>query len=171
MGWHLSVAKNNRKWTKPAPKTQSAETFKMAGYTLNQGALIDQQTGKQFAFEILSTTRDQERLFSNYIQQLRSIGIDATIRQVDSTQYQRRKKSFDYDMIQTNWHASLSPGNEQLFRWSVKSATSEGSFNFAGVKDPVIDRLIETMLEAETTEDFTASVHALDRMLLSQVIM
>jgi peptide/nickel transport system substrate-binding protein len=65
------------------------------------------------------------------------------------------------------WSASLSPGNEQLNRWSSKSGSIEGSLNYPGVRNPAADAMIEALLKAETAPDFTAAVRALDRVLMS----
>ncbi len=70
-------------------------------------------------------------------------------------------------MMQTNWSSSLSPGNEQSFRWSRKSASQEGSFNYAGVQSAGADAMIAAMLAAKTRAEFVSSVRALDRILLS----
>jgi len=86
---------------------------------------------------------------------------------VDSAQYNARLKSFDFDMVQWNWTASLSPGNEQINRWSSRAADIEGSLNLAGVKNPAADAMIEAMLQADAEEDFIAAVRAFDRVLIS----
>jgi peptide/nickel transport system substrate-binding protein len=95
------------------------------------------------------------------------LGIEARLRQVDSAQYQRRRQTFEFDMMQTFWYASLSPGNEQLFRWSMRSADSDGSFNYAGVKNPAVNDMIAALLAAKSRENFVSAVRALDRVLLS----
>jgi len=141
--------------------------LKEAGWTLNGGHLVNAKTGAPFAFEILANSGAQEALLLSYARSLEPLGIVARVRVVDSAQYQERLSSFDYDMIQNNWPSSLSPGNEQLFRWSAKTADSKGSYNFAGVKNPAADAMIEAMLAADTEEKFISSVHALDRVLLS----
>ncbi len=69
---------------------------------------------------MLTANREQERLMLYFARALRQMGITVSVRQVDSAQYQRRRTTFDFDMIQMSWPASLSPGNEQLFRWSEK---------------------------------------------------
>ncbi|MGO4683618.1 extracellular solute-binding protein [Hyphomicrobium sp. 2TAF46] len=138
-----------------------------AGLILKDGRLIDPKTGKQLAFEILANSNAQEALLLSYARSLAPLGISARVRVVDSAQYQQRLTSFDYDMIQNTWPSSLSPGNEQLFRWSAKTADSQGSFNFAGVRNPAADAMIESMLAAESEPDFISSVRALDRVLLS----
>lgn len=138
-----------------------------AGLVLKDGRLIDPKTGKQLAFEILANSNAQEALLLSYARSLAPLGIAVRVRVVDSAQYQQRLSSFDFDMIQNSWPSSLSPGNEQLFRWSAKTADSNGSYNFAGVRNPAADAMIESMLAADSETDFVSSVRALDRVLLS----
>ena len=134
---------------------------------LKGATLIDKQTGIPFTFEILTARREQERLLLNFAASLKLVGIKVHLRIVDSAQYQQRKTTFDYDMTDNEWRASLSPGNEQNFRWSAKAADSEGSYNFAGVKNPAVDAMIKAMLAAKSREQFVSSTRALDRVLLS----
>jgi peptide/nickel transport system substrate-binding protein len=139
-----------------------------AGYELNSSnTLVDKATGKPLAFEILVTTKEDERLALAYQRTLERIGVKATIRSVDAAQFQQRRQTFDFDMTRMTWAASLSPGNEQNFRWSQAAADTEGSFNLPGAKQPAIDALIEALLAAPTREDFVAAVRALDRVLIS----
>ncbi|MGB7914628.1 MAG: extracellular solute-binding protein [Rhodomicrobium sp.] len=138
-----------------------------AGYELRDGIMTSKATGRPFTFEMLCATHEQERLMLAYSRFLRQIGITAQVRLVDSAQYQRRSTSFDFDMMQTNWSSSLSPGNEQNFRWSRESASQEGSFNYAGVQSGGADAMIAAMLGAKTRAEFVSAVRALDRILLS----
>lgn len=140
--------------------------LKKAGYSIKDGSLLD-PTGKALRFEVLVVNKDSERLALGLQRMLRPLGIAADVRLVDSAQYQRRLQVFDYDMILTTWHVSLSPGNEQSFRWSVDSARRDGSFNFAGASDPAIDVLIGEILAADERDDFVAAVRAFDRVLLA----
>ena len=138
-----------------------------AGYALSGGRMVKTDTGQPLTFEILAVTTAEERLFLTYAHQLEAVGITAEIRQIDSAQYQARKNDFDFDVIQNSWPASLSPGNEQNYRWSIQAAESEGSFNYPGVKNPAVDAMISAMLAAKTREDFVSAVRALDRVLMS----
>ena len=143
------------------------ELFKDAGYELKGRQLVHGQTGKPFGFEILTTTRDQERLCLAYAQSLKRAGITALVRNVDGTQFQHRLLSYDFDMTQYHWEQSLSPGNEQLFYWSSEAADQQGSRNYMGVKSKAVDAMIAALLAATRNEDFIAAVRALDRVLLS----
>jgi peptide/nickel transport system substrate-binding protein len=148
-------------------RRKALELLEEAGYELADGKLIEKATGKPVIFEMLAVTRDQERLFLDYARGLRLAGIEVSIRQVDPAQFQSRKTSFDFDMIQNRWGASLSPGNEQSFRWSSQAADTEGSFNYPGVKSSAADAAIAAMLAAKTREEFVSAVRAIDRVLIS----
>ena len=137
-----------------------------AGWKL-QGTTLVNADGKPFAFEFMCKTADEEKLALAYQGTLKLVGITMTVRTVDSTQYYDRQKSFDFDMLQMLWTASLSPGNEQINRWSIKAATTEGTFNYAGAADPGIDAMIDAMLAARSEDEFETAVRALDRILIS----
>ncbi len=136
-----------------------------AGYEIKGGRMM--KAGRRLSLEFLAQTRAQERLLLSYARTLDKLGIALGVRQVDSAQYNARLKSFDFDMVQWNWTASLSPGNEQINRWSSRAADIEGSLNLAGAKNPAADAMIEAMLQADTEEDFIAAVRAFDRVLIS----
>ncbi len=138
-----------------------------AGYVVRDGALRNKSTGAPFSFEIMVGDRSQERLAMNFAGSLARIGVEVRVRLVDEVQYQRRRQKFDFDMMIGTWVASASPGNEQRSRWGSASADQEASFNLAGARSPAIDGLIGEMLAARSHEDFTATVRAYDRVLLS----
>jgi peptide/nickel transport system substrate-binding protein len=148
-------------------RVEALQLLEEAGYQLTGGKLIDKATGEPFAFEILAVTRAQERLLLTYARALKQVGIEARIRQVDSAQYQRRKQTYDFDMIQYFWPVSLSPGNEQSFRWGSEAAVTEGSFNYPGVRNAGVDAMIQALLKAGDRDSFVSAVRALDRLLLS----
>lgn len=137
-----------------------------AGFTLRDGALRNRRD-EPFAFEIMVTSRPQERLALNFAQSLARLGVTANVRLIDDVQYWRRLSAFDFDMIQWTWPAPASPGNEQIGRWGSANAERKGSLNYAGVKSPAIDAVLKAMLGARQKEDFVATVRALDRLLVS----
>lgn len=146
---------------------QALALLKRAGYEQAGGKLVQTKTGQPLAFEILSSSAAQERVMLNFTRDLERLGITAKVRTVDSAQYQARLTTYDYDMIQTSWPSSLSPGNEQLFRWSSAAAGVDGTYNFAGVKSAAADAMIAALLSAKDFEAFVSAVRALDRVLLS----
>ncbi len=147
-------------------QTQAFRLLKEAGYALKGGKLVGPD-GNQLSFEILAASTSQEALLLSFARDVERLGIEVKLRVVDGAQYQARLTSYDYDMIQNTWPSSLSPGNEQLFRWSSAAATTPGTYNFAGVQNPAADAMIQAMLAAKAEEEFVSAVRALDRVLLS----
>ena len=143
------------------------DLLQQAGYKLDGNRLVQASTGQPLAFEILLQDREQERVALAYARTLARIGIAATVRTVDSTQYQRRVQDFDFDMIMTSWPASLSPGNEQGNRWSSANVNVPASFNYVGANSPAIDAMLAALLAARSQEEFVAAVRSLDRVLIS----
>ncbi|SKA33379.1 extracellular solute-binding protein [Consotaella salsifontis] len=145
---------------------QAMEELKKAGYSFEGGKLVSPE-GQPLAFEIMAQSADEERLALAYARTLARLGITATVRQVDDSQYQARKQAFDYDMLLFTYTSSLSPGAEQVNRWGSQSRDATGSFNYAGVADPAVDALIERIVKARDREEFVDAVRAYDRLLIS----
>jgi peptide/nickel transport system substrate-binding protein len=138
-----------------------------AGYDLDGTTLRNRATKAPFAFEILVTTRDQERIALAFARDLKRAGIQVSVRAVDAVQFDQRRLAFDFDMIQNRWDQSLSPGNEQSFYWGSQAADTQGSRNYMGAKDPAIDAMIAILLEARQRDELVSAVRALDRVLMS----
>ena len=155
--------------TPQAERTHLREAVKLlgeAGWVIKGGKLVNAETGQQFKAEMLITGDYQEIIAQPFIDSLRKIGIDATLRQVDVSQYIGRRNNFDFDMILGIMSQSQSPGNEQRNFWASAAADQAGSNNFMGIKDPVIDALTERVIFAKNREDQITATHALDRALL-----
>ncbi len=138
-----------------------------AGYALKERKLVNETTGEQLAFEILAKNEDEEKLALAYIRTVELLGIAASVRSVDASQFEERRTKRDFDMVFNTWYASLSPGAEQYGRWGSKAADTEGSFNFVGAKEPAIDALIDEIVGARSREEFVDAVRAFDRVLIS----
>jgi len=138
-----------------------------AGYDLDGTVLRQRATKAPLSFEILVTTRDDERIALAFQRDLKRAGIEASVRVVDPVQFDQRRLAFDFDMIPSRWDQSLSPGNEQSFYWGSEAAGVQGTRNYMGAKDPAIDALIAAMLEARQHTAFVSAVRSLDRALMS----
>ena len=139
-----------------------------AGWHVRDGVLVNQE-GQPFRFEILidaASAPTWERVILPFIGQLKRLGIQASLRAVDSIQYKNRLDAYDYDMIVGVWGQSLAPGNEQRYFWGSEAARQNGSYNYAGIQNPVVDALIEKVIRAQSAEEHLAAVRALDRVLL-----
>jgi peptide/nickel transport system substrate-binding protein len=138
-----------------------------AGYDLEGTVLRQRSTKAPLSFEILVTTRDQERIALAFTNDLKRAGIDASVRSVDAVQFVQRRLAFDFDMIPNRWDQSLSPGNEQSFYWGSEAADQQGTRNYMGAKDRAIDAMIAAMLEAREHPAFVSAVRSLDRAVMS----
>ena len=141
------------------------ELFKEAGYSFRNGTMLD-PSGKPFELEILGNDPTDERVGIPMVEYLRPLGIKATIRIVDSAQYKNRIDNFDFDMTMLATAQSLSPGNEQREYWSSQTADKPGGRNYSGIRDAVIDELVERIIAAPDRAELVALTRALDRILL-----
>jgi peptide/nickel transport system substrate-binding protein len=141
--------------------------LKDAGYELDGNVLRQRTTHTPLAFEIMVTTRDEERIALNFADNLKRAGIQATVRSVDPVQFDQRRLGYEFDMIPNRWDQSLSPGNEQSFYFGSKAADIQGTRNYMGAKDPAIDAMIAALLAARHHSSFVSAVRALDRALMS----
>jgi len=137
-----------------------------AGWVVRDMKLVNAETGRRLTFEILLYSSAFERIVLPFRRNLTRLGIDARVRLVDQSQYINRLREFDYDIIVGVWGQSESPGNEQGSFWSSDAADSPAARNYAGIKDPVVDDLIERVISAPDRESLVTRTRALDRVLL-----
>lgn len=145
---------------------KAQQLLNQAGYTLKQGKLIDPKTNKPVTFEILEREATLERLVNPYIQNLKRLGIDASMRMVDVSQYLNRVQSQDFDVVIIPRQPIISPGSEQRDYWTSTSADQKGSQNYGGVKNPVVDQLVELLIDSPDREELVFRTRALDRVML-----
>ena len=139
-----------------------------AGYEVRDLQRVHTETGEQLKFEFLLRAGGAFRRIVLPMQQnLKRLGIEMTIREVDDAQYVNRIRARDFDIISLGWGQSDSPGNEQRAYWGSEAADLASSQNYSGIKDPVLDELIEKVISAPSREDLVIRTRALDRVLLS----
>ena len=136
-----------------------------AGWTVKDTRLAG-PGGEPMEIEFLIVSPQFERIIAPMIKNLEKLGVAAKIRLVDSAQYEKRLEDFDFDMITGVFGQSLSPGNEQNNYWTSVAADTPGSRNYAGIKDPVVDALVEKVIAAPDRDSLIAATRALDRVLL-----
>jgi microcin C transport system substrate-binding protein len=144
---------------------KAAQLLKEAGWIVEGGRLVNAQ-GQPFEFEILLSSADFERIAQPFARALERLGVAARIRTVDPAQYENRMEEYDYDMTVEVFPQSLSPGNEQRDFWGSASADIPGGRNTLGIKDPVVDELVNLVIAAPSRESLVARTRALDRVLL-----
>jgi microcin C transport system substrate-binding protein len=140
--------------------------LEQAGWVVRDLRLVNAETGEPLTFEILIDDPTWERIALPFVKNLERLGVTARVRTVDSAQYEYRMKQFDFDMTVGVFSQSLSPGNEQVDYWASVAADTPGSRNLAGIRNPVVDRLIEQLIAAPDRAALVARTRALDRVLL-----
>ena len=143
---------------------KAKDILEKEGWFVENGKLV--KDGKEFKFEFLIVSPSDEKIALAYQSNLKKLGITMDVRTVDSSQYQERLLSYDFDMIKRYWGVSLSPGNEQQFYWGSEVGQKDGSRNYPGINSPAVDALIEKLISATNREELTTAIHALDRVLL-----
>lgn len=144
---------------------EAARLFAAAGWTPKSGVLTNAQ-GEQLTVEFLLVQPDFERIVLPFKTNLERLGVKASVRIVDASQFQRREDTFDFDIINDTFAQSESPGNEQRDFWGSPAADREGSRNTIGIKNPAIDKLIDKVVFATDRAELEAATRALDRVLL-----
>ncbi len=145
---------------------QAAALLDRAGWKISGRQRVNEKTGEVLSAEFLLVSPAFERIVLPYTQALAKLGIKTSVRLVDSSQYVRRLRSFDFDIVIGTFRQSQSPGNEQRDFWSSAAADKQGSRNLIGIKDKGIDRLIDKIIFAKSRADLVAATRALDRVLL-----
>ena len=130
-----------------------------------QDMKLYQANGKPARFEILITDEKISRVLLPYVRNLKKLGFEVSIRQVDTSQYLDRLRRFDYDMIVAGFPQSTSPGSEQSYMWGSAAADEQGNQNYSGIKNEAIDTVIDKLIKAENREEIVVYTRVLDRLL------
>lgn len=145
--------------------SRAIKLMQEAGFERRNGQFHD-VNGIKFTLEILSDSEGFTRVYNPYIQKMRAIGIDASLRLADASQYQARLQSFDFDMVGIAMQFEASPTSASLAdMFGSKSADIQGSYNLPGTSDAIIDALIEDTDRVSSREELVATLRVLDRYL------
>ena len=145
---------------------EGVRLLKDAGWEVRDRRLVNVKTKEPMTIEFLTESPSFERVLLFYKPSLERLGATVTVRTVDDAQYENRLRSWDFDCIIASWGQSLSPGNEQRGYWGSQAADQSGSRNYAGIKNPAVDALIERVIFAKNRAELVAATKALDRVLL-----
>ncbi|NNE88241.1 MAG: ABC transporter substrate-binding protein [Silicimonas sp.] len=141
-----------------------------AGWTIGDDGKRRNADGRVLSVEFLEDGPAFERIILPFVENLKTIGIESSFELIDSAEMEQRQEDFDYDVLVARFALPLSPSGELNTLFSSDSADSPGTFNLSGVKDPVVDALIEQIIQAEDREAITTRVQALDRVLRDKII-
>ncbi len=144
----------------------ASDLLTAAGWQIRDGMRVDAK-GEPLDIQFLIFSPGFERVIAPYVKNLKQLGINASIRRVDPSQYEARMKSFDFDIIVQRYALKLTPGVELRNFWGSDAAKASGSFNLSGISDPVVDALIEKVIGAQNRSELVTAARALDRVLRS----
>lgn len=145
---------------------EAARLLKEAGYEVRDNVLVDGETGEPFTVEFLTVSVYLERSLMPFLNSLKRLGIDTSIRTIEVSQYINRLGKFDYEATIRTYSQTLTPGTELRNYWGSTAAGRQYSRNTAGIKDPVVDALIEKIIGARNRGQLRAATRALDRVML-----
>ena len=143
---------------------KASALLKEAGFVINDGKRVTLQ-GEPISVEFLIDEPSFQPHHMPFIKNLGTLGIEATLRVVDPVQYRRRVDDFDFDLTIQRFTFSSTPGDSLRSYFSSQAAAMKGSQNLAGISDPVIDALIDTIIAADSRESLTTACRALDRVI------
>jgi microcin C transport system substrate-binding protein len=145
---------------------KAAKLLKEAGWKVVDGVLINGETGRPFTIEFLTVSVYLERSLMPFLDALKRLGIESTIRTVEVSQFTNRLGKYDFEGTIRTWSQTLVPGQELRNYWGSRASERNYSRNTPGIQDPVVDALIEKVIAARTREDQINAARALDRVLL-----
>lgn len=148
---------------------QASQLLAEAGWKRQDTSLVNAK-GEKFAVEFLIDSPTSERILAPFAKNLRLLGIDVTLHNIDPAQEEQRMKDFDFDVEIARLVGGQTPGNELKAQFSTESAKAIGSYNLSGIALPVVDALIDKMIAAKSREELTSTGQALDRVLRAEHI-
>ncbi len=147
--------------------TQASKLLGSAGWQREGGFFA--KNGERLTLEILAEDDSLVRITGPFVENMRAVGIDASIRQVDSTQYEARQSNFDFDMVMFALSLEATPTRDSLDLFHSRSRDKPGSRNYSGIADPAVDALVDAAGRAMNREDLTTAIRALDRVLRARL--
>ena len=149
---------------------QALALLNEAGWTTASDGLLRNADGEPLSIELVGSNPGFDRINLPFIENLQTLGVDATYTRVDHAEMEERQENFDFDIAVSRLVLPLSPSTELRSVFGSASVNDPGTFNMAGVADPVVDEMIDRIIEADTRETMTHRVRALDRVLRAKHI-
>jgi microcin C transport system substrate-binding protein len=166
---------SDRLFTEPLPIDQPSdlrerlhkalELLREAGYRVEDGILVNQQTGRPLSLEVLLYDSGLERVVQPMLRNMARLGVQTSLRIVDINQYLNRQRNYDYDIVISHFPQSNNPGNEQRDFWTSAAAEAPQSRNRMSLAHPAVDALVEAIIRADGREALDTATRALDRVL------
>ena len=148
---------------RPSMRTAS-QLLDEAGWRLQDGVRKNAK-GETLEIEFLIDDPVMERIIGPYSGRLSDLGVKAVLRRVDPAQEQERLRRYEFDVVSQRYSLSPTPGPEVRAFWNSEAGKEDGSYNLSGIADPVVDALIDKILNAKSRDELQTACHAMDRVL------
>lgn len=145
---------------------KARDLLEIAGWKVNDEGQLKNAKNEDFKIEFMINSPAMQRVIIPYTKNLDKLGIKSSIRMVDPSQYEQRVRTYNFDVIVHVFGSGLVPGNELNAYWNSATADAEGGANLAGVKNEVVNKLVEIIINAKSTDELITACKALDRVLL-----
>ncbi|CAI1668539.1 MULTISPECIES: extracellular solute-binding protein [Serratia] len=143
---------------------KATQLLKEAGWVVKNQKLVNAKTGQPFTFELMLLSGSNFQYVLPFRHNLQRLGIEMQIREIDASQYTRRMRERDFDMMSTVYMAMPFPSADLQILWD--SQYIDSSYNTAGVKDPAVDSLVRQIAAHQGDEKALLPLgRALDRVL------
>ena len=148
----------------------ASQLLEEAGWVTGDDGMRRNAAGELLTLSFPDDSASTGRVMLPFVENLRSIGVDANFDVVDASSLTERRQTFDFDLSFTAWQVPVTPGAGLRGFYGSAAAASEGSNNLSGLADPVVDALIEKVAAASSREDLEIAARALDRVLRARKI-
>lgn len=146
--------------------TKAQNLLEKAGWKMVDGVLMNSK-GQKFVFDVILPSPYYEKMILAWARNLQLLGIQTHVHILNPSQYNHLKQSHDFDVIFHSWHQKKIPGREIINYWSSQAAQSQGSENYPGIQDPLVDDFISKVLKAKNYNQLISHAQVLDRILRS----
>ena len=162
----VSVPLNSSEGNNRADRIRVIQLLQDAGYELQEGVMVNAQTGIPLTLKLITSNPRQERLLLPFSKSLARVGVTLKITTLDQSQFRARVRSFDFDLVDWYFFQSVYPGPELYNSWGSSTAMEKRSGNVAGVQNPAIDFLLEKLFSVKQYEELIPVCRALDRIIM-----
>jgi microcin C transport system substrate-binding protein len=148
---------------------RAVELFQAAGWN-RDGTQLKNAKGETFPLEFLIDSESFVRILQPYVEALRTVGVDASIRLVDPAQYNARQRDFDFDVVMMALSFEATPTQSSFDNMLMASAAKlPGSYNLPGTEDPAIDELVRMIGKVATRDELVTVMRVIDRVLRARM--
>ena len=146
---------------------QADKLLREAGWIVKDFKRVHKDTGEPLTFKFIVSVGDHERMLVPYVDNLKRLGIDASLRKIERNLMVNRLRNYDYDTLVRKIYTFKIPYTNRIrSQFTSQYADLPNMLNYGGMENPVIDYLVEKITSASSEAEMNTAGRALDRVLL-----